>query len=217
MWNSDVFAYALSDKNRYVREAGIKAFQKKGSKAKDAEKALIRTLEHEQWHVRAEAAKALGFVGQSEDVISALIRALKDDHNHVRIAAVGAIGKIGPKSKIAVSALIRSIGDKNEFVRRASITAIGNFGPAAKEAVPVLVQALQGENSGRASTALGKIGSNAMEAVPALIKALEYGEGTSKDLYYRRCAAKALKEITKQNFGKNISLWKQWWKQSERH
>jgi HEAT repeat protein len=80
------------------------------------------------WKVRYRAAEALGII-RSIKSIPVLIRALDDPKDHVRYMAAKAIGETG--SGQAESALISRISDGNEFVRRSVATALGKTGGIA--------------------------------------------------------------------------------------
>ncbi|MBU0568860.1 hypothetical protein KJ693_12650 [bacterium] len=74
--------------------------------------------------------------------------------------------------------------------------------------VPVLIEALSdtGTVPSCAAEALGHIGSKAVSAVPALIHLLE-----SKDIFLQLAASDALKMITGEDLGQDLSKWQNWW------
>ncbi len=111
---------------------------------------LTRLMDDPDWKVRYRAAEALGMTG-SEKAVPFLITALLDQKDHVRYMAAKAIGEKG--SGIAEKALIARLGDENEFVRRSAATALGKTGGiAAKEA---LQNSLVKEPSGEVRDVIG--------------------------------------------------------------
>jgi HEAT repeat protein len=77
--------------------------------------------------VRANAARALGFVGDPQ-AISALTKALKDSERNVRRAAVYGLGEIQEaKGSGAVPALILALKDEWWFVRSEAAQALGKI------------------------------------------------------------------------------------------
>ena len=88
------------------------------------------------------------------------------------------------------------------------------LGPRAAEAVPSLCECLQYGSvitSRETAGVLSSIGPAAMEAVPFLInslrEALASDEHDERDEIY----VKALKNITRQDFGNDADRWSQWW------
>lgn len=68
--------------------------------------------------VRAEAARALGVVGESEESVAPLVDALADSNVEVRRAATLALGRIG--SPAAVEALVGVLTERPELWREVS-------------------------------------------------------------------------------------------------
>jgi HEAT repeat protein len=98
---------------------------------------LTLLLDDPDWRVRYRAAEALGITG-SEKAVPFLINVLDDPKDHVRYMAAKAIGETG--SGAAENALIVRLGDENEFVRRSAATSLGKTGGvAAKEALKRLL------------------------------------------------------------------------------
>lgn len=94
---------------------------------------VVTLLNDPDWKIRYRAAEALGMTG-SKKAVPFLITALDDQKDHVRYIAAKAIGETG--SGNAEAALIARLTDENEFVRRSAATALGKTGGiAAKEAL----------------------------------------------------------------------------------
>ena len=155
---------------------------------------LITELGHKETKVRANAAEALGQMGEgAKDAASTLIQLLQDQDQDVRYFAARALGRIGAKD--AVPALIPLLQDQNAKVRRLVAYTLGMIGEGEKDAVPALIPLLQDQNRdvrGNAAWALGMIGEGAKDAVPALIQALQ---DQNRDV--RDSAARALEKIKK--------------------
>ena len=82
---------------------------------------LIAALKDAGWSVRADAAKALGKIGDPR-VVEPLIAALKDKDEYVRKAADEALVKIGAP---AVEPLIAALKGENKDVRQAAAAMLG--------------------------------------------------------------------------------------------
>jgi HEAT repeat protein/outer membrane protein assembly factor BamB len=134
--------------------------------------ALRRALRDEDSMVAADAARALGALGnRASPSVPALIKALSHEEPHVRIYAAEALASIGPKASAATKDLARALGDPVPGVRWAAGEALGSIGPAAQSAVPQLIEALKDEFLYVricAAGALGSIGPKAQAAREAL-------------------------------------------------
>ena len=134
--------------------------------------ALRRALRDEDSMVAADAARALGALGnRASPSVPALIKALSHEEPHVRIYAAEALASIGPKASAATKDLARALGDPVPGVRWAAGEALGSIGPAAQSAVPQLIEALKDEFLYVricAAGALGSIGPKAQTAHEAL-------------------------------------------------
>ncbi len=134
--------------------------------------ALRRALRDEDSMVAADAARALGALGnRASPSVPALIKALSHEEPHVRIYAAEALASIGPKASAATKDLARALGDPVPGVRWAAGEALGSIGPAAQSAVPQLIEALKDEFLYVricAAGALGSIGPKAQTAREAL-------------------------------------------------
>jgi HEAT repeat protein len=101
--------------------------------------------------------------------------------------------------------------DPDENVRKGANLAMGKLGEAgAKDTVPALTRILvQDRNSDvrkSAAEALEMIGPAARQAVPNLIVILRYDRDVNG-----AAAVRALRTITKKDFGTNADAWEDWW------
>lgn len=134
--------------------------------------ALRQALRDEDSMVAADAARALGALGQkASPSVRALIRALSHEEPHVRIYAAEALASIGSMAAVATKDLARALDDPIPGVRWAAGEALSSIGPAAEAAVPQLIEALKDEFLYVricAAGALGSIGPKAQTAREAL-------------------------------------------------
>jgi hypothetical protein len=78
-----------------------------------------RALNDDDWHIRTQAAEALGALGpEAKAAVPALIDVLQDEDKYFRSHVALALGKIGREAKAAVPALIKALKDHDEDVRR---------------------------------------------------------------------------------------------------
>src|SRR4029453_855449 len=135
--------------------------------------ALRRALRDEDSMVAADAARALGALGErASPSVRALVEALSHSEPHVRIYAAEPWASIGPTAGAAAKDLARALGDPIPGVRWAAGEALAGIGPAAQLAVPQLIEALKDEFLYVricAAAALGSIGPKAQTAREALI------------------------------------------------
>ena len=123
-----------------------------------------KALTNRRWWLRAEAARALGQLGEPS-VLAALVATLDDEHEEVRAAGVEALGNIGDPR--AVPDLVSKLSSQSRHQRVRVVEALHRFGRAA---VPSLLAYEQIHPSDRAMVAelLGVIG--APEAVDDLVR-----------------------------------------------
>jgi HEAT repeat protein len=135
---------------------------------------LIRSLSDESWRVRADAARALGSLGEAHLIESQatvpLIKALHDDDPNVRSFAAEALGQIGDRRAVKplqevmfstsdisvrghIANALAALQDESGF--RSLITELESRSPGVRD---------------HAATSLGKLGDK--RAVEPLIKAL---------------------------------------------
>lgn len=113
----------LCNMSGVAREEAIEELVKIGEPAVPA---LVKALGDKGWDVKANAAWALGEIGDASTV-PALIDALGDEDEEVRLRAAEALGKIGDAS--AVPALIGRLGDEDWDVMAAAAEALEKIGP----------------------------------------------------------------------------------------
>ncbi|MGE0825536.1 MAG: HEAT repeat domain-containing protein [Candidatus Binatia bacterium] len=167
---------ALQGENVEKRRAAAEALGRAGRVAiQDEEEAgvpmLSRALYDEDSGVRAEAARALGQIGdraaQSSEILPNLVQlALYDPDSGVRAQAVETLGQLRKSiadSPQILDALITVLRGKDTGVRVQAARTLGQIGRAVArhpKGIPALMNALHDENSAvrtRAAEALGKI------------------------------------------------------------
>jgi HEAT repeat protein len=194
---------ALDDPEKTVRQNALSSLKKIGFADKDVMDAVERTLLQDvQPGVRAQAAEALGTLGQSfpEQTLSCLGKALSDEVANVRVAAAKNLAGFGAKAKPVDSAIKKGLRDSDDLVKIYCARLVGAFGKQAKDTIPDLVNLLKSykfEVRFEAVRALGTMGSDAVGTVPELIEILaekklsddvvysliSLGPGGQKDLY----------------------------------
>ncbi len=152
---------SLNSPQESARRDAIKTLGALKARASNALTALSEVLLLDQDpRIRADAAEAIGQIGQQLDVsIPSLVMALQDTHALVKMTAVEALGQFGPQAKPAVPALVQALHDPNNDIRSAAADTLGEIGERA--AVPGLKRALQDDNNEvreAAADALAQIG-----------------------------------------------------------
>ena len=165
----------LTDDTRQVQEAARRALEAIGQAAAPA---LLPALEARDPWLRANAAEALGVIGESKgSIVSGLSHLLSDDSLWVRASAAWALGHLGLGAKRAAkplgSALAQelqrdpTLADPTQRVRVVNLVyALGRVGKAANPAIPLVMSVLyDGDDSLRsvAAEALAGIGSKAAQ------------------------------------------------------
>jgi HEAT repeat protein len=107
----------------------------------EAVRMVRKLLHHRLPIVRAEAATALGLLGEAaEPAVDDLLQLLDDTSDDVRSAAAHALGRLGMRPEEVVPSLAELLDDRSQ-VQPAAL-AIAAFGPAARVVVPRLKSAL---------------------------------------------------------------------------
>lgn len=185
----------LHHPNKHVRHAAAKALTSIEVQEFQVIKQLSMALADRSWHVRRQAAKAIGKRGwRASSAVGPLLMALKQEKEWlVRKELVHALGNIGPFAKAALPSLLRALDDQEWVVRRGSIRALRLIGLGATQAVPALSKKLQDPQwrvRAEAAKELGRLGARAARAFPLL-------ERTTRDesAQVRLQASRALKRI----------------------
>jgi HEAT repeat protein len=170
----------------------------KMERKRDAAGLMRACIEDGDWHVRSDAARALGEVGDTRSV-ETLIRALEDRESSVRYYAAGALGKIGDAR--SVEPLIRALEDSGETFRSNAAEALGEIGDA--RSVEPLIAALdrwcyETGKKGFAYTALcsewGALHALVKLGSPA-VEPLHLALSSGRSINLRTFAARALGQI----------------------
>ena len=130
---------------------------------------LVRTLQHQAWVARRNAAWALGALDDTR-AVEPLLPLVKDPEPPVREQAVWALGALDDSA--AVPALVAALKDSDPRVRRQAAWAAGAIDD--RRAVDGLMTALRDDNRivrEQAAWALGAIGDS--RAVDALLRVLK--------------------------------------------
>ena len=160
--------------------------------------ALSVTLKADSdFHVRIEAAEALGLTGDLL-AVEPLILALKDEDRLVQEKAAWALGVIGDRR--AVFPLIDAIKPAPKRFKMLNT----EFGLTRVEEVDHIHLAVRRS----AVKALGKMKD--MTAVGPLITVLR-----EKELFFHKDVEKALKDITGMDFGDEPDKWQEWWEKNK--
>ncbi len=177
-----------------VQYAGFFAAQALSHIGAPAVPGLVKALAGGDPHIRAAAARALGWIGpDAKEAAPALIETLgKNPAVPVRVAAAAALVGIAPESAAAHKALAGALADDHYGVRIGAAEALGQCGPAAATTITALEKAFEDkrvEVRRAAALALGRIGK---AALPALTRAL-----SDKDTSVRKYCARAIGNIGK--------------------
>ncbi|MCJ7579239.1 MAG: HEAT repeat domain-containing protein [Candidatus Aminicenantes bacterium] len=188
---------------------------KKSSLRTQVEDAIRETIGVNEYEVRLVVVEALGHVGTVSD-LQALSRQLSMDvQNNVQKAAAKAMGQIdSEKAAEVILELVRKFDSEEEAKSTfktnwfGAAEALGDLGEAW--VVNPLISIFKKKDftastRSTAAEALGKIGDD--RAVEPLISGL-----TEKNKTILKYSVKALKTITKQNFGKDAGRWQKWLK-----
>jgi HEAT repeat protein len=164
---------------------------------------LISALKGEDQIIRGNAVRAIRKT-KDPGALKMLISALEDENSLIRENAAWALGR--KRDRRAVKALSIALKDKDSNVRRAAAWALGRI-----ENHGVVILALKDEDLHvRESAAWALRLTKDERSIDPLIMALE-----DKNQRVRSVAASALKQLSGENFGKDVSKWQMWMKQNK--
>lgn len=183
-------------------------------KRKDVER-LIRALQHRDWHIRMDAADALGALAD-ERAIDPLIECLKDESRHVRREAAMALGLLGDKR--AIEPLIQALRGEWDDSETSYIEAIERLGD--KTSIQPLVKAFKYRSKwvrGEEDESLGKIQDvMRMEPVSTVLKDEEKVLKWESDLLQRIGDARDIEPIIEAlNYETALSRWRESFRQDQ--
>ena len=172
----------LSNDTRRVQEAACAAMEAIGPQASPV---LVPALNAPDPWLRANAAEALGVIGEARgETVASLARLLQDDSLWVRASAAWALGHLGTAASPAAKPLGRAlseelrrdptIGEPSQRVRVVNLVyALGRIGKDAGDAVPSVISVLHdGDDSLRsvAAVALAGVGGKAAEPLGLAVR-----------------------------------------------
>lgn len=170
---------------------------------------LIRALQHRDWHVRMDAAEALGTFNDERAVLP-LVECLKDESRHVRREAATALGVLGDKR--AIEPLIQALRAEWDDSETSFIEAIERLGD--RTTIQPLIKAYKYRSKwvrGEEDESLGKI-QDAMRTEP-VITVLRDEERTlawESDLLQRIGDAREIEPIVEAlNYETALSRWRE--------
>ncbi len=175
---------------------------------------LFVSLQHAESSVREASSDALVRIGKP--AVDALISALGEEErwSHtdassmvLRINAATVLGRIGdPRAMEALIGMFNQV-ERSLDHKKAAADALAMIGePCVERLIAALTDKKVQDHQGVA-WALGQIGDE--RAVESLITILS--PQPFNPPHERAAAAKALKEISGQNFGEDARRWKEWW------
>jgi HEAT repeat protein len=179
---------ALSDESETIRSHVVKVVAARHEK--DAVPRLESALQSESDSVRANAAWALGIVGDRSS-LATLLRALGDPYYKVRCLAAHAIAQLAPDDAAARQAMVDRLTVETHGMARVDLAwAVGASGDASHlDVVRTLLFEGQPEDvRAEAAIALGSVGGRS--DVPILERALADKKGL-----VRNRAAEAIDKI----------------------
>jgi len=217
----DTLLKLLKDEYPIVRRAAAIALGRIGSFK--ATEALIEALKDSYAIVREGAARALGDIGDKR-AVDALVPLLNDRNKDVKESAIISLGKLqDPRSiPLIIQILERLEWNKSERaydLSRSAYNALVRLGPLAVEP---LINILKDKNSSYemkalAISALADIQDpRAIEPILSLFEEIHsLGLSVSPEGLNDWQLLNALRSITHQDLGYNVSLWREWWENNK--
>jgi HEAT repeat protein len=166
--------------------AAAEALADMGPEARDAVRALIAALKHQEEAVRNSARHALGRIGPS--AVPDLIEAVKGPNAEVSILAAEALGAVLPRPRRAVPAL-RDALTRDRAHAEVYARTLGEIGPPAREAIEDLSRLLS-EGVARVEAAVALVRIDPDQADKAILVLVE--ELKAADAKRQRAAIDAL-------------------------
>jgi bilin biosynthesis protein len=162
---------------------------------------LIRSLSHEDYRIRVNAAKALGEIGDSK-ALAPLCAAMTDEVWRVRVNAGWAVEKLGAP---AVDALVSLLASDAPRLREAAALGLGRI--QNRRAVPALRTAFGEDRDvlvrASAAWALGELKDR--DSMDTLIAGLK-----EKNNLIKASSLTALRKITGIDLGQAAESWQLW-------
>lgn len=181
----------------------IEKLKKKGNVER-----LIAALRHRDWHVRMDAADALGGL-RDERAVLPLIGCLRDESRHVRREAAMALGLLGDKQ--AIEPLIQALRNEWDDSETSFIEAIERLGE--RTSIQPMIKAYKYRSKwvrGEEDESLGKI-QDAMrtEPVTTVLRDEEKGLRWESDLLQRIGDARDIEPIIEAlEYENKLSRWR---------
>jgi len=217
----DTLLKLLKDEYPIVRRAAAIALGKIGSFK--ATEALIEALKDNYAIVREGAARALGDIGDKR-AVDALVPLLNDRNKDIKESAIIALGKLqDPRSVPLIIQILERLekehGERAYDLGRSAYNALVRLGPLAVEP---LINILKDKNSSYemkalAISALAEIQDpRAVEPILSLFEEIHsLGLSRSPEGLNDWQLLNALRSITHQDLGYNVSLWREWWENNK--
>jgi HEAT repeat protein len=197
---------ALKDSDFYVSKAAAGRLRLKDDpRVVDL---LISALDDNSINARRNAAWSLGLMKERR-AVEPLIECLQDDEGSVRMNAATALGKI--RDSRATKHLISTLRKDDASVVCKAARALGEIGSGEMDddiTLDALIETLDHRNPNvRHASAIALGDTEDPRAIEPLITYLKNARSKKS----RVTAGIALKMITGQKFGTDISKWEQWW------
>jgi HEAT repeat protein len=162
-----------TDKERWVREASLKALGQIGVGDEKSVAALIDGLKDADPEIRSAARSGIGLLGgKAKAAVPALVEQMKTGQGSDPGYATYTLGQVGPGAEAAVPALLDVALRRIPGSQEAAQGALARVGPAAFAALRKALSDPDAEARRLAAGALVSFGPRAKDAVPELIALL---------------------------------------------
>jgi HEAT repeat protein len=197
----------LERKSELIREGVMVSLLKiKDPEVKEA--VWKHGLSHKHAMVRAYVARAAGRL-HLEDAIPLLRKQLEDKNWYARAEAALALGML--KDHDSMAGMRKMLKDRAQKARVAAMDALASFGEdafRAREPVEENLKSTAWQLRVASCQTLAKLGR--MESIDPLIERMELESGRVRDAIHE-----ALKEISRDDLGKNPHYWREWWEKEK--